>query len=64
MDGESGEPSVIASGSQHVAAIGIVFDGADGGMAEDEIGEESAASASEEVKRSHVTPVLQAAARR
>lgn len=63
MHPQSGKPSFIASLSEHVAAIWIDLDGADRDMAEDEIGEQSAAGPCEQVKRSHVMPAPQASAK-
>jgi hypothetical protein len=37
---------------EHLLTVGVDFDGTDWAMAEDEVGEESAASANEEMKRS------------
>jgi hypothetical protein len=50
-----GEPSVGGSFSQDSAAIGIKFNCSDWGVAEDEVGEESAAGAGEEVESLHAT---------
>jgi hypothetical protein len=47
---QTGEPCLGGSLAQDGAAVGIPLDGADGLMAEDEVGEESAAGAGEEVE--------------
>lgn len=57
VDMQSGEPSLGASLAQHGAGVGIPFNGADGGMADDEIGKQSTAAASEEVHGSHGLPI-------
>lgn len=54
MHFESWEPTVCGSGAQDGTAIGIEFDGPDGGVTEDAVGQESAAGSGKEVKRSHV----------
>lgn len=52
-----GEPSVGGSFPQDSAAVGIKLNCSDWGMAEDEVGEESAAGAGEEVECSHSSPI-------
>jgi len=54
MHFESWEPTGCGSGPQNFTAIGVDFDGPDGGMAEDAVCQESAAGSGKEVKRSHV----------
>ncbi len=53
---QTGEPSVSGSLSKHLAAVGIPFDGADGGVSKNEVCEEPPPRASEEMKGSHVMP--------
>ena len=48
------EPAVVASGSQDGATVGVEFDGSDGLVSEDEVGEQSTTGSGKEVKRSHV----------
>lgn len=44
---QAGEPSVCGALSQDLACVGIPFDGDDGLVSKDEVGEQSASSASE-----------------
>lgn len=50
---QSGKPSFGCSLAQHGAGVGIPFDGEDGFMPKDEIGEQAAAGSCEEMRGSH-----------
>ena len=47
------EPSVIGARSQHSAAMPVVFDGSNGVVSKDEVGEQSDAGSGKQVQGSH-----------
>lgn len=55
-DVQTGEPSICASFAQNGTGMGIPFNGKDGFMPKDKIGEQSATGSGEEMSCSHITP--------